>query len=478
VDHELDVVHLLAHGHARYDARVEVEAPCCLPSRGDEMVSRASLVLLWVVVACGAPLPVGVATGQLSDTAFYIRALGDRCIDISDTRTGGGALTIQPCRNHIDQMFRIEELDSHDFQLRPEGALGECIMIEGPTGPALHIGQRLVRGPCGESAAQRFAFDGDALLVGRQSHPGDRVSRDFVIEPSEGNTNVDTPVVVATRDLDDAEYWRFLPVDGSETRPHSGFITISNETELALDLFYAEWGQVLELDPPDDEVSIVLDSFPLSSAPVKSGVTLRGGHKFFSTGVLLVIPPERTPKTGFVFQLEDHARITQLRMDGGNVPEMWALQIGIDKPDAPSPVDVIVDHVDLSRWSQSAISMFGPVNGVSIACPAEPAWVEPHAKLVGNFIHHHEVYGISVAAGAVAFVRGNYMFRSRHDLTSGFHSGFNRYLAYDNLFTSAEDQATRSSTCTAAARRTGPAAGQATSSMSRGTASSRDAARW
>jgi hypothetical protein len=402
-------------------------------------------LLLITLGACGVPATAEV-TSTLSETAFVIHALGNRCIGVADRNETGLTLVIQRCDGSISQMFFTGELDGrHDIQLVPAATPNQCVTILGPLAPGAHLGVT----PCFATPTQRFAFDGDALMVGAQPSPTEPITRDFVIEPLESNTNEGTPVVVGTRDLDDAEYWRMVPVDdkSSKARPHSGFVTIETDVDLALYLAFAHWGQVLELDPLDDETVIALTSFPFATVSVPPGVTLRGGRKFMDNGVLLDVPDDREEEQkGFLLKVEDYARVTQLRLEG--VPStdekfiMFGIQIGteVDKDPAPDPTHVIVDHVELSHWTESAISMFGayPSPYDLMECSGERRPVDSDALLVGNFSHHNG-YGVKVAQGATAFVRGNLMFRENHHVTSSFYNGFNRYLAFDNMFLDHEE---------------------------------------
>src|SRR5262245_5240793 len=79
----------------------------------------ATGMLLSALAACGVPATAEV-TSKLSDTAFFIRALGNRCIGITDRTETGLTLVIEKCNGSINQMFHTNELDRrHDFQLAP-----------------------------------------------------------------------------------------------------------------------------------------------------------------------------------------------------------------------------------------------------------------------------------------------------------------------------------------------------------------------
>jgi hypothetical protein len=110
----------------------------------------------------------------------------------------------------------------------------------------VNLGQPLELQLCDDaSPAQRFAFDGDAILMGSQS--AGRVSREFIIEPQLKYTPSRTPLVVGTREFSDAEYFRFEAADHSSAFPTTGFIRVSSEVWLDWALSLG-WGIVIEID--------------------------------------------------------------------------------------------------------------------------------------------------------------------------------------------------------------------------------------
>ena len=163
---------------------------------------RRTPLLVAALAACVAEPPRALDTrsAALADHLVVFRQLGDRCLD-----TLAPTIAIRACSGAPSQELRLVELDaSHDFHLVIP-ATGQCLAIGGPTGASLHVGTPLVPAPCADVAAQRFAFDGDALLVGRQAD-GARVARDLVIEPRDGDTRVGTALVVGDRDVNNREY--------------------------------------------------------------------------------------------------------------------------------------------------------------------------------------------------------------------------------------------------------------------------------
>jgi len=383
---------------------------------------------------------------------FMIHALGDRCVDSTLVNSDGvGGLVIRPCTGVDSQIFRFGELDpaTHDVIIASYQSPSRCIAMDG----AAAAGLRLTLRPCSlTSAAQHFAWDGDALLAGTQTGATERVARDLVIETLDGDTRDGTPVVLGHRDLVDAEYWWLKPV-GNALHPHTGFVSVADEYDLEKALHAATWGTVIEATPKDtDDIELKTIATRQSLHP---GVTLRGNRKRLFNGTRLYVPHDRYIEPGeYLLRLEDHARVTGLRVegndDGGGANAVWGLMIGnpYDIPHTEAP-DAIIDHVDISHWSETSIVVWGAREGYGwdseqvqnehrFECPSEPDRGEPPGKIIGNFIHHAKEYGVDVGAGTAALVTGNLMFRHTHDITASFQ-GFNRYLAYDNLFTGEVD---------------------------------------
>jgi hypothetical protein len=421
------------------------------------------IVLVVLAVICEIPWalllssPIAAQASTASEKLFIIRALGDRCVDVVSDRRDEPGVVIKKCNTGPTQTFRVVEIDaSHDFHLQVP-ALSMCVGLAGD----VKEGQRLTLQPCVPGAnAQRFAFDGDALLVGTQSQ-GQRVARDFVLEPFEANTNENTPVVVGERNASDAEYWRMIATDGSNARPTTAFVAVHSEFDLLFAIALGDWGTVIELEPgPATAIELqYLEAFVL-----KEGMTLRGARKFIEHGAGLRVPTHRImPSGSFILALGDQARVTGLHLEGNTTAEDGLHVTGIaiynDSDFAPNEIRAaFIDHVDVSRFS-TAIQVSGGRHNLEpcwaidpdTGLPPSPCWneddfhacppaewfnKEPFAKVIGNFIHHNpDGYGVSVGAGGDVLASGNLLFLHRHDVTSDF-TGFNRYIVRDSLFTS------------------------------------------
>jgi hypothetical protein len=364
---------------------------------------------------------------------FYVHGLGARCLDVGGKQWWAEhqSVIIYGCNGTLAQQIRVRELDAvtHDISLQLPGS-PFCIGVAIPAGRQVTAGQPLELQTCNGTARQRFAFDGDALLIGTQATG--RVTREFVIEPDENSTNAHTRLVVGTRDVSDPEYFRMRAVDGSDAVPTSGFVRVHTEAELDAALRQG-WGTVIEIDA----LSIELTS---GSKLVRQGVTLRGYRKYTDNG------PELSVSFGAgirqAIQVEDHGRVTGLRLrgpsraDDSHLPKVS----GIVVRDTGKMTDVILDHLDASDWTNAAINLFGSHGSDH---PAECSYAGPYprptsVKVVGNFLHNNvggHGYGVVSGDGAYPLVRGNVTYRNRHSITAD-GNGATGYNAYDNLVTS------------------------------------------
>jgi hypothetical protein len=310
------------------------------------------------------------------------------------------------------------------------------------------LGQPLELQLCDDaSPAQRFAFDGDAILMGSQS--AGRVSRDFIIEPQLKYTPSRTPLVVGTREFSDAEYFRFEAVDHSSAFPTTGFIRVSSEVWLDWALSLG-WGIVIEIDAA--QPLELKGPFPKR---IHSGVTLRGYRKYTDNGpeihtcTVLPVDPTDPNSAGFpTFMItEDNVRLTGFRLRGpvndprcnsSNLLNGRAIRI---EPTATGQMpNVFVDHLDIGYFTDSAVDTAGPDESESQICPTGKLDFprSTPVRVIGNFIHHNSngAYGSVTGNGAFVLNQGNvlYLQDAQHIAadpwgTTGFH-------AYDNFFLS------------------------------------------
>jgi hypothetical protein len=402
------------------------------------MRSRTAILLAPLIFAACAPASrdPGFPKPPLADGAFHFRDLGHRCVDFGgrDFWRVGAPVYLYSCNGTAAQAVRVNELDSsHDVELRVQSLF--CIGVKGGE---VALGQPLELQVCNSSPAQRFALDGDSILMGAQ--PAGRVTREYAIQPDRKRTLNRTPLVVAARDVSDAEYFRYEAVDRSATKPTNGFVGVS--TEAALDWALGlGWGTVIELD---DRAPIVLKNTPKN---IHEGVTLRGYRKYTYQG-----PEIRTcvAKGGdHAFSMaEARARITGLRLRGQTSDPQCTGDLGGDSSaigvETGSFVDTSnswIDHLDIGYWHGHAVDVRGatplPEDCKQLArctCVQMASFPRnPSLRAVGNFVHHNTNYGIVTGSGAFVIVQGNVFYRQgAHSIASDpvFSSG---YTASDNL---------------------------------------------
>jgi ricin-type beta-trefoil lectin protein/VCBS repeat protein len=365
----------------------------------------------------------------LADGAFYFHDLGHRCIDFGgrDFWRLGGPVQIYSCNGTVAQQVRVKELDgSHDVELRAQSLF--CIGVKGGE---VAVGQPLELQACNGSAAQRFALDGDSVLMGTQS--GGRVSREFAIQPDQKRTVNRTPLVVAARELSDAEYFRYEAVDHSAIKPTNGFLAVSSEAGLDWALGLG-WGTVIEVD---DRSSLILTRTPKA---IHEGVTLRGYRKYTYQG-----PEIRTcvaEAGGRAFSIaEPQARMTGLRLRGQTVDPQCSgdlgndsSAIGVDTNGFLDTSSVWVDHLDIGYWHGHAIDVRGGVQ-LTQDCPSQipPFPRNPSVRAIGNFVHHNTNYGIVTGQAAFVLVQGNVFYRQGAHSIASDPVNLSGYAAYDNL---------------------------------------------
>ena len=293
-------------------------------------IGRVALLSVCSMVACGQatdePSSQPVALDEqaeslvanpypnLHDGTFVIHGLGTRCIDSGVQPQLATQVTLKKCNGGSTQNIRVRELDatSHDVALMVPGS-PFCLGLGSPPNKALGmIGAKLDLQKCDDSkAAQRFAFDGDAILAGNQKD-GDRVSRELVIELEAGNTNVGTRLVAGARDVSDAEYFTMVPTDGSNRKPTSAFVQVATAKELEVEMAISSWGSVIE----------VTQSMTLrpSIHLLHAGATLRGARAFAEASPEIHYAygeSEATPTPGdAAITVEGNTRVTDLAVRG------------------------------------------------------------------------------------------------------------------------------------------------------------------
>jgi hypothetical protein len=455
-----------------------------------------------------ANLNVCPANAALANQLFYIQDLGGgRCIDAGPPQSWapGSPVFINACNHTIGQEIRVTEIDSHDHDVglavyptptnAPPSAhlavtaptapgttstgatnAGFCIGVHGGTvaaNAALEL--QTCNNPL--SPAQRFAVDGDAILMGSQTTG--TVTRDFVIERQNGSTVPQTPLVVATRVLGeeeplriDARYFLFKAVDGSAAAPTSGFLNVASVPNIPdaeeKDLVCAAqcgWGTVVQIDESQPLVLTKTSLYPppqdpcikLGNIEVADGTTIRGYRRQTDNGpqVQTCIADNDWP----VFEAGGQAapftgqavRFTGFRLLGPNSgcnPEIGPANEAEDtisvvqSPDGSLPLpSVWIDHMEISYWPGHGSVGGGGLpysqgfpNAQPGPCPGCGYPDTPIALAVGNFMHDDKY---EVGSGGPSFVqiRGNLFYGATNQpVTTRQMSCLGGYAAMDNLF--------------------------------------------
>lgn len=395
----------------------------------------------------------------LADRLFYIHDLGHRCVDVGPPASWavGTPVLINACNGTAAQQIRVKEIDgSHDIGLsvkrpmvikatrsarlvRPGRVpLKFCIGVHGG---AVAPGATLELQACNAlSPAQRFAVDGDAILMGSQT--AGQVTRDFVVERKNGSTVERTPLVIATREVweqeplrIDARYFRFQAVDGSGAPPTSGFLTVADETHLVC-AAQCGWGTVVQID---DHHPLLLTQL-VHSIRVADGTTIRGYRAFTYQGPEIRSEVASAP----AFEITGRAvRFTGLRLRGPNTGKATGILVVVQNPDPKAPLrNVWLDHLEISHWLKSGIRIGD--TSVLTGCPQNGPWRctniaypdPPIAHVIANFIHDNH-YGSNTAGGAFTQNRANvFNGQENHSITSRAMGCRGGYAAMDNLFLS------------------------------------------
>lgn len=391
----------------------------------------------------------------LTDHEFYVRSLGSRCFDLGgrESWTVGTTVTLATCSGSVSQHVRVRELAPwHDVELRTPAPSSLCF---GVRGGHVVVGQPLELQTCDGSAAQRFALDGDSVMVG--DFVDGRVNRDYVIESENDATASGTPLVVGVRDTSDAEYFRMATVDGAAVFPTSGFVRVGAAAPPAKSDQYLRlatqlgWGTVIEIDDAQTLLLTETQSIP-------AGVTLRGYRKHRNEGAAITfrgtavpcpdLPPRPhdsrphphhcpPPAEGAaIWVTGDRARVTGLRFLG---PGTDTTGFGAIKVLGEGGRRILVDHIEATGWSASAVDVDGGDPSHSEHCPLHPPFPRtPNAQVLRSYIHDNKVaggYGVSAGSGAFIVAQGNVEYLNAHSVTSDPWR-LSGYAAYDNLLLS------------------------------------------
>ena len=257
---------------------------------------------------------------------------------------------------------------------------------------------------------QRFALDGDAIVIGTQCKgiPGGSCSgpaiRDMVIEPLGDATAEGTPLSVGTRDLSDAEYFSFKAIDGSSAPVHSGFVRANNEAQLRWALSPG-WGTVVEIggEAPDSVLNPNATTMSVGQAGalfktmvIHGGVTLRGYRNRTIVGPEIHFAglPDKLNEQNLFTISEDYVRITGLRITPAPAAPAKKRSAMSSASRSPKESTTFIDRNDMSAWTDSCVfvnPILDDTTAETWVCP-DQAWRDAHplprstaTRVVKNF---------------------------------------------------------------------------------------------
>ena len=232
------------------------------------------------------------------------------------------------------------------------------------------------------------------------------------------------------RDLDDAEFWTFVSVDGTNRKPTDGFVRVPQEKDLLTAVVEASPGTVIEVD----QVSIRLDEYAPLMIP--AGVTIRGDRRGTRLGPDL--HQDGYPEAASLQINGNDVRITGLRLRGpSGSTDKNPYSNGIFVEDGKF-LSTIIDHNDLSNWTEAAVHVNQWFEAVFDCLNRRP---RPRTvRVVRNFMHHNVRgdlgYGVALHSDGFAMITGNTFLYNRHAIAAD-GAALTGYQAFYNLVLSA-----------------------------------------
>ena len=386
---------------------------------------------------------------------FFVRSYGGKCLDFGPPpQVSGSPVFIYDCNGTIAQQVRIEEVNGrHDVILRAGNKVIGVKPLNFPAAPAAPAA-----GVASESemslelqneanpltvlfTRQVFALDGDSIIFAS--------NRNLVFKVQNGRGTNRTPIVLGHRDLADSEFWTFTATDGAAWKLTNGFVRVPQESEFGSAILQATWGTVIEVDP-DASIDLQREDRLLS---VAAGVTIRGDRHGVRPGAEISSPYKSDSGSAATKMLVingDYVRITGLRMRGPSRGRDHNLRPA-DGIYTDSAFNSIIDHNDMSEWTNAAVEVDGgndPSGCTSLYPPSRPEKVH----VVRNFLHHNERwgsgYGVVMSRGGYASIEGNTFVSNRHAIAddgsalSGYRAWFNLVLTDVPTYSGSESDTT------------------------------------
>jgi hypothetical protein len=281
-----------------------------------------------------------------------------------------------------------------------------------------------------------------------------------------------SPLVVGLRNLADSEFWDFFAIDGSDKDPTTGFMPVSTRDGLlnamsqinqgaqinlsdprCLGGCKAAWGSVIKIIDTGNPIDLVDNNGGFHILVLPTGVTVRGDRRGTNLGPQLRGLYKLSGPIPHMFDIQgDYVRITGLRLQGPttSIDAFFPSSDAIMVPPNGTPNDwvgVLIDHNDLSAWTNAAVEVYGPMGGPmkggigQVACPPPDVSRNDHVRIERNFIHHNDEftdgspglgYGNAMSNGGAATIAGNTFLMNRHSI-AGDADIREQYAAWFNL---------------------------------------------
>jgi len=370
----------------------------------------------------------GQATSALVNANFRVIGLGGKCVDVGGDayQAVGSPVFMYPCNGTTAQRLRVVEHGdgTHDVSLRSN--MGFCLGVQSGVVSATRA---IELQACDMTApAQRFALDGDSIMVGTQS--SGRVARDLVVEVNRGRGKNRTPLVVGPRDLDPSEDFRFESTSFAALFPTSGFKMVMSRGDLDSALAASHWGSVIEVAP---DTTIRIDD--ANERQLREGVTLRSKRKGLNPGSE-IYRANGEAGTAFVAVGND-VRVTGVRLRGPSTTsgDTAPKVVGVSSDDPARRL--LVDHNEFSAWTDAGVLLKASYEDKEI-CHDTLTPPPQAARIIANYFHDNSRrgagYGVVSTRGGNPLIDGNTFTHNRHAIAADSR-GHTSYTAAFNLVT-------------------------------------------
>lgn len=380
--------------------------------------------------------------------AFVVKSYGGKCLDFGPSpQVIGSPVFISACNGRSAQQVVVREINQRHEVILVAG--NEVIGVKANQATTLAGRRALVLAAkseaenplelqnlasrlTGASANQIFALDGDSIILA--------TNRNLVVKVQNNRGADRTPLVLGRRDLVDSEFWTFTASDGSARRPTSGFVRVpqprdhrSTTEQFLSALISAQPGTVIEVAESSDEINLRDHTF----LSIPAEVTIRGDRHGVSPGAE-ISAPFNSGRENFIIPIfvikGNDVRITGLRLHGPSRDRNHDLRtyVGIS---TDSSFNSIIDHNDMSDWTNSAVLVDGG-NKTCVCSSLAPSTLPEKVRVVRNFLHHNERwssgYGVEIAHNGYASIVGNTFVSNRHAVADD-GTALSGYRAYFNL---------------------------------------------